>query len=61
MNKIQAAKKIQLFLEWYDSRADTKLDGTLDEPLRGGTQSAPSSIAFRYIKRLANGFIKISK
>ena len=29
-----AQKKIQLFLEWYDSRADTKLDGTLDEPLR---------------------------
>ena len=37
MNEIHSSKKFQLFLEWYDSRADAKLDGTLDEPCKGET------------------------
>ena len=34
MNKIQRSKKFQLFLERYDSRADARLDGILEKPLR---------------------------
>ena len=34
MNEIQNSKKIQLFFEMYDSRADAGLDGTLEKPLR---------------------------
>ena len=45
----------------YDSRADAGLDGTLEKPLRAARSPHPSSIAFRYIKRQANGFIKIPK
>ena len=51
MNKIQTAKKFQLFLVVYDSRADARLDGTLDEPCKGDTKSAsPSSVDFGNIK-----------
>ena len=44
MNKIQSPKKFELFLEGYDSRADARLDDTLEEPLRGGTKSEPPSV-----------------
>ena len=37
MNEIHRSKKIQLFLERYDSGAGAGLDGTLDEPCKGGT------------------------
>ena len=50
MNEIQRSKKIQLFLEWYDSRADTKLDGTLEKPLRTARSPHPASVVFGNIK-----------
>ena len=51
MNKIQSSKKFQLFLEVYDSRADARLDDTLEEPCKGNTKSAPpSSVDFGNIK-----------
>jgi|GEM_PF-6507938 len=51
MNKIQSSKKIQLFLEVYDSRADARLDSILEEPCKGDTQSEPpSAVDFENIK-----------
>ncbi len=46
-----AQKKIQLFLEGYDSGTDARLDSTLDEPCKGDTKTAPpSSVDFGNIK-----------
>ena len=37
MNKIHISKKFQLFLVVYYSRADARLDDTLEEPCKGET------------------------
>ena len=45
MNKIQSPKKFELFLEGYDSRADARLDDTLEEPLRSARSQPPPSLS----------------
>ena len=60
MNKIQSPKKFELFLEGYDSRADARLDDTLEEPLRGGTKSAPIVYCIRKHQNQYNVLTKVS-
>ena len=58
MNKIQSSKKFQLFLEVYDSRADARLDDTLEEPCKDGTKSAPIVCCFSIHKETGQRFHK---
>ena len=44
----------------YDSRADARLDGTLEEPLRGGTKSAPIVCCIRKHQNQYNVLTKVS-
>ena len=52
MNKIQRAKKIQLFLVVYDSRTDARLDDILEEPCKGDTTKQSSCAVLIYMQIL---------
>ena len=60
MNEIHSSKKFQLFFEGYDSRADARLDGTLEKPLRAARSPHPSSVVFGNIKNEYDVLTKVS-
>ena len=60
MNEIQTAKKFQLFLVVYDSRADARLDDALEKPLRAARSPHPSPVVFGNIKNEYDVLTKVS-